>query len=177
MGFLQQLSDNAALLSALIALLALVISLIGLMQSRSASKDSKTARDKASDAQWKMSEHLEAIAGSLRIPERSSGSPVPMTGLLTGRLVERSGIGMLVVANIGPQTVRVEGIAADQPYILRRDQIEILIGSELLPGEHCTIPANLGFGTSLPARVTFKWIGPDGELRERIQALSISETF
>lgn len=52
----------AAIVSVVVALAALVVSIVGLVRSNTASKDAQAARENATSAQWKMSEHLEAIA-------------------------------------------------------------------------------------------------------------------
>jgi hypothetical protein len=168
----QQLSANAALASALVALFALALSIIGLVQSKSASKDAQVAREKASNAQWKMSEHLEAIAASLTGGMAPSAS---MGGQLTARLVRRERGERLVIANVGTHPLRIGDVAVDPPNVLVGDMLQELQGSELLPGEDQTVPAVLTFGTRLPLRVTLRWTDLDGQPHEREQLVNLSD--
>jgi hypothetical protein len=52
----------SALASAIVALGALVVSISSVIRSTKAGKDAQAAREAASTAQWKMSEHLQVIA-------------------------------------------------------------------------------------------------------------------
>ncbi|WP_030159198.1 hypothetical protein [Glycomyces sp. NRRL B-16210] len=171
----QYLAAVAAILTALIALFALGLSIIGVVQSKSASKDAQAAREKASDAQWKMTEHLETIAVSLRESSISGAAAGSLGGQLTARLVRRGRGESLVVANVGTQPVRVEDIAViDQPNILIASQVEPLRGSELLPGEDHSVLAALSLGTRLPLKVALKWSDFDGQQHEREQLVNFS---
>jgi len=172
----QVLAAVASLLSALVALFALGLSILGLIQSKSASKDAQAAREQASNAQWKMSEHLEAIAKSLRNGASLSTPSESLPGQLTARLVRRGRGERLVVANVGTQPVRIEGIdVIDQPNVLIRTQVDPLIGSDLLPGEDHSVLAAPSLGTRLPLKVLLEWSDPDGHLQQREQLVNFSD--
>lgn len=174
----QNLAAAAALISAGIALLALILGIIGLIQSKSASKDAEAAsreaqaaRESSSDAQWKMTEHLGAIAVSMRDGASTSEKAA---GQLTSRLVQRGRSHRLVVANVGTAPVRIEDISVGQDDVLIGDMVESLRGSELLPGEDHSILAAITFGTNMPLNVTLRWTDPDGQSHEREQTVNFS---
>lgn len=70
----------AAVVSALFAGLAVVLSVIGMVRSTRASRDAQAAREDATSAQWKMSEHLETIAAAQAEAAQAMAAGQPATG-------------------------------------------------------------------------------------------------
>jgi len=167
----------AIAVSAAMAVLATGLSIVGLMRSVSASKDAQAAREKASTAQWKMSEHLEAIAEAqaqaARIAAQGGAPPTRDHGRLSARLVRQGRGERLVVANVGTMAVTVDGVEV-QPNVLLGDQVDEIVGAELDPGEDLTLLAALTMGTRLPLSVTMRWRDSQGATHERVQTVTLS---
>jgi hypothetical protein len=168
----------AAVISALLALGALGVSIVGLVRSVSASKDAQTAREKATSAQWKMSEHLEAIAEAqaeaVQAVARGRTTVDRVAGKLSARLMGRGRGQSFIVANVGTGPLTIEGIELDQPDVLVHDALAGVLGAELEPGEDLSMIAGLSLANRLPITVTLRWRDHDGEIRERVQKVSMS---
>lgn len=163
----------AAIVSAVFALAALIVSIVGLVRSVSASKDAQNAREKATGAQWKMSEHLEAIAeAQARALERGGQPAGGVGGKLSARLVSVGRGDRLIIANVGTQALTVEDIGLDHPNVLVHGATESVIGAELEPGEDLSMIAGLTLGTKLPLTVTLRWRDSGGETHERVQRVT-----
>lgn len=164
----------AAVVSAGIAGLAIVLSIIGLVSSAKASTKAQDARNDATNAQWKMSEHLEAIAAAQADAARAAGgsTPIGVGGKLSARLVPSGRHSYkLVVANVGTQALIIEAIEAGQEDILigANDVIE----AQLEPGEEVSLLAAITMGTEIPINVTLRWRDSDGESHERLQKVTL----
>lgn len=166
----------AALASALFAALAVVLSVIGMVRSTRASQDAQAAREDATSAQWKMSEHLEAIAAAQAEAAKAMAAGRPTTGprggRLSARLAKRGRGERITVANVGAEPATIVDILVDQPSILVSDQVEGARGAELDPGEEFHLVVALTLGTRFPIEVTLRWQDSNG-VTERVQRLSL----
>lgn len=172
------LNAAATIASAIIALAALSVSIIGLVRSNSASKDAQAARENATSAQWKMSEHLQAIAEAQAETARSATHPKStgvgqVGGRLSARLVYGGRSHRLTIANVGTQTLTVEGIEVDPDDVLVGQGKAEIVGAELDPGEDFSLLAALTLGTKLPLTVTTRWRDASGAHHERVQKVTI----
>lgn len=182
MAFSDWLIVGSAVASSVIALGALVVSIVGAVRSTKAAKDAQAARELASSAQWKMSEHLQAIAEAqaklVQVARTQSGGE--QMGLLVapkggGRLSARlSKVGRserLVVANVGTEEVEVLGVDVDPDVsVSGAPSIE---GVSLDPGEDFAQLVAITMGTRLPLAVTMRWRDSSGE-QERTQKVTFS---
>lgn len=177
MGDPEVVMAAGAVVSAVIALGALVLSIIGLVRSNSAAKDAQTAREDATSAQWKMSEHLETIAEAQAQAALATAHGGSVSGRAAGRLSARlasAGRGeRLIVANVGTQALTIESIDVDED-VLTAGQIEEVLGAELEPGEDVSLVVGISFGTRLPLTVTLGWRDHDGQARERVQKVTLA---
>ena len=166
----------AALASALFAALAIVLSVIGMVRSTRASRDAQAAREDATSAQWKMSEHLETIAAAQAEAAKAMAAGQPTTGprggRLSARLAKRGRGERITVANVGAEPVTILDIVVDQPSILVSDQLEGARDAQLDPGEEFHLAVALTLGTRFPIEVTLRWQDSNG-VTERVQRLTL----
>jgi hypothetical protein len=155
--------------SAVFAALALVLSIVGLVRSARASMEATAARQDATAAQWKMSEHLEAIAAATAEAAQaaargeSAPSAVMRGGRLSARLWRSGRSERLSIANTGAESVTVLEVDLDDPSILVGGAREALQGAELDPGEQLDVVAALSMATRLPINVRLLWRDASGE--------------
>ena len=169
---------GATVASAAVALTALIVSIVGMVRSNSASRDAQAARENATSAQWKMSEHLQAIAEAQAIAAQAAAAEGRSTvgsrsGRLSARLVDRGRSQRLVVANVGTRALTIEGIYVDQD-ILVGGVADDVAGASLEPGEDVALIAALTLGTRFPVSVTMRWRDDNGEQHERTQRVTLS---
>lgn len=173
------LQASSAVATAIIALGALLVSIWSVVRSTKASKDSQAARELASTAQWKMTEHLQVIAEAqatlaknLGTSTLAGGSPTPTQGgRLSARLVKSGRSERLVVANVGVETVEV--VSVEIPPDIAVGGAPSIEGVELDPGEDFAIVVGITMGTSLPVTVTMRWRDSRGE-QKRTQKVTFS---
>ena len=171
----------AAVVSATMALGSLVVSIWSVVRSTNAVNDAQVAREMATTAQWKMTEHLQVIAEAQATMAQAlsakgsgtyvAGSPISQGGRLSARLVHRGRSDRIVVANVGVEEVEVLSVEVDPDVLVEGDaSVE---GVSLEPGEDFTLIAALTFGDALPLNVTMRWRDSEGE-RERTQKVTYS---
>lgn len=167
--------------SAVIALGALVVSIWSAIRSTKAGKDAQTARETASTAQWKMSEHLQAIAEaqakvaeaavSPTMPGGSASSPTKQGGRLSARLTKMGNSARITVANVGVEEVEV--LSVDVAPDVSAHGGPSIEGVSLDPGEDFSLMAEITLDTSLPLTVRMRWRDSGGE-QEREQKVTFS---
>lgn len=173
------LQASSAIASAVFALGAVVVSIWSVIRSTNASKDSQAARELASTAQWKMTEHLQVIAEAQAAVARNLGSTAPTSqsigprqgGRLSARLVKIGRSERVLIANVGVEPVEV--LAVDLPPDIAVSGAPSIEGVELDPGEDFGILVAITMGTVLPITVTMRWRDTTGE-RERTQKVTLS---
>lgn len=179
MGLADWLLASSAVASALFALGALIVSIWSAIRSTKAAKDSQTAREMASTAQWKMTEHLQVIAESQAKLAQSleSGGSVANVGRtaqggrLSARLVKTGRSERVLIANVGVEPVEV--ISVDIPPDIEVSGAPSIEGVDLDPGEDFGIVVAITMGTRLPITVLMKWRDSLGE-HERNQMVTLS---
>ena len=171
------LQASSAIASAIFALGALVVSIWSVVRSTKASKDAQGARELASSAQWKMTEHLQVIAEAQATVAKNLKSGTPggaavqtQGGRLSARLTKVGRSERLAVANVGVEALEV--VSVDVPPDIAVSGAPSIDDVELDPGEDFGIVVAITMGTSLPITVTMRWRDSRGE-QERTQKLSL----
>ena len=174
----QAVMAAGTVVTALFSALALVVSIVGLVRSARASSEATAARQDANAAQWKMSEHLEAIAAAtadaVQATARGDGttSAVMRGGRLSARLWRAGRSERLSVANTGAESVTVMDVELEDPSILVGGALESLQGAELDPGDQLDAVVALSMATKLPMNVRLRWRDASGE-HNRDQRLTL----
>jgi hypothetical protein len=160
------------------AALALLVSIVGLVRSTRASSEATSARQDANAAQWKMSEHLEAIAAATADAVKAAArgdavsGAVLRGGRLSARLWKAGRSERLSIANTGAESVTIMDIELDDPSILVHGARESVHGAELDPGEQLDLVVGLSMATKLPMNVRLRWHDASGE-QTRKQRLTL----
>ena len=168
----------SAIASAVIALGALIVSIWSAVRSTKAAKDSQSARELASTAQWKMTEHLQVIAEAQATVAKNLQGATPAKGSatqtqggrLSARLIKVGRSERLVVANVGVESLEV--LSVEVPPDIAVSGAPSIDGVDLDPGEDFGIVVAITMGTTLPVLVTMRWRDSRGE-QERTQKLSL----